>query len=168
MSKIFFTSDTHFGHENIINYCNRPFTDVQQMDSYLINAWNSVVHKEDIVYILGDFSFRTNVESSSICKKLNGTKYLVKGNHDESSNYAYRKMGFEDVYDHPIVLDTFLVLSHQPLPFIIGGPMVNIYGHVHNSEMHSTFTRCSACVCTERHFYRPIALEDIMSGMRGA
>ena len=57
MSKTFFISDLHFNHENIIKYCNRPFPNVDKMNSSIINNWNSVVSKDDVVYFLGDFMF---------------------------------------------------------------------------------------------------------------
>lgn len=54
---IYFTSDLHFNHENIIKYCNRPFKNIDDMDNYLINYWNKIIRTKDIVYILGDFAF---------------------------------------------------------------------------------------------------------------
>ncbi len=77
--KIFFTSDTHFGHANIIKYCNRPFESVNQMDEVLINNWNSVVRPDDEVYHLGDFSF---ADPKKYVYRLNGKIHLIKGNHD--------------------------------------------------------------------------------------
>ena len=79
---IFFTSDTHFCHKNIIRYCNRPFENTNKMDKQLINLWNSVVKKDDIVYHLGDFSFHNATTSKKILEQLNGHKFLIKGNHD--------------------------------------------------------------------------------------
>lgn len=77
---IFFTSDTHLGHANIIRYCGRPFKDVDEMDQTIINNWNSVVTDKDIVYHLGDFSFGP---ATRYMKELNGTKYFVRGNHEK-------------------------------------------------------------------------------------
>jgi calcineurin-like phosphoesterase family protein len=77
---IFFTSDTHFGHANIIRYTGRPFKDVDEMDKTLINNWNSIVTDKDIVYHLGDFSFGP---ATKYMKELNGTKYFVRGNHEK-------------------------------------------------------------------------------------
>jgi calcineurin-like phosphoesterase family protein len=62
---IFFTSDHHFGHENIIRYCNRPFTSVQQMNEIMILRWNGAVLPEDEVYYLGDFAMKSDLVPKS-------------------------------------------------------------------------------------------------------
>lgn len=78
---IYFTSDPHFYHSNIIKYCNRPYSSVEEMNEALVTNWNSIVKPEDTVYCLGDFSLAIRpVELYSA--QLNGTKYLVPGNHD--------------------------------------------------------------------------------------
>jgi len=78
-----FTSDTHFGHTNIIKYCNRPFKDVTEMDEALIANWNSVVKQNDDIYHLGDFGFATVERIQRIVNRLNGKKHLIFGNHDK-------------------------------------------------------------------------------------
>lgn len=80
---VFFTADTHFGHSNVIRYCNRPFKDAQEMDEVLINNWNRVVSKEDTVYHLGDFAFADARRWSQIVLQLNGRIHLIRGNHDK-------------------------------------------------------------------------------------
>ena len=80
--RTFFTSDSHFGHDNIIRHCKRPFQDGAQMDRALMNAWDSVVSPGDVVYHLGDFSLRPAETIQGLLKKLHGTKHLIVGNHD--------------------------------------------------------------------------------------
>lgn len=83
---IYFTSDPHYYHANIIKYCNRPYNSVEHMNEELINNWNYVVTSEDTVYCLGDFSFAPRpVELFS--QRLNGHKILVPGNHDPIHPY---------------------------------------------------------------------------------
>lgn len=80
---IYFTADTHFGHDNVIRFCNRPFSCAAEMDEALIANWNGRVKGNDTVYILGDMFFRsTNFEE--ILKRLKGRKRLIVGNHDGS------------------------------------------------------------------------------------
>jgi calcineurin-like phosphoesterase family protein len=83
---IYFTSDPHYGHANIIKFSVRPYTSVEEMNEAMVRNWNEVVTPEDTVYCLGDFSLATEpVERYT--RRLNGTKYLVPGNHDYCHSY---------------------------------------------------------------------------------
>lgn len=86
MANIYLTSDNHFWHANVIKYCNRPYSSVEEMNEKLIYNWNSVVKPEDTIYCLGDFSFAgRSVELYS--GRLNGSKILIPGNHDPIHPY---------------------------------------------------------------------------------
>ena len=80
---VFFTSDCHFDHANIIKYCSRPFETAEEMNRQLILNWNKVVSWDDTVFILGDFCFGQRTRWEKILPQLNGYKYLVLGNHDK-------------------------------------------------------------------------------------
>jgi len=80
---IYFTSDTHFGHDNVIGFCNRPFASTEEMNEVMIRNWNERVTGADTVYILGDMFFRCN-DAEDILKRLKGKKRLIVGNHDGS------------------------------------------------------------------------------------
>lgn len=81
---IYFTADTHFGHTNIIKYCNRPYASTEEHDAALINNWNFVVGAKDIVFHLGDFAFFKNkYDFVETIHCLNGTINFVWGNHDK-------------------------------------------------------------------------------------
>lgn len=112
---IFFTADTHFGHRAVIKYGNRPFANVDEMDLELIRRWNAVVPRDGIVYHLGDISFRKNFTTLSILKALNGTKHLIKGNHDNLNGEV--KAQFVDIADYrELKMDgRKIVLCHYPL-----------------------------------------------------
>ena len=79
---IWFTSDLHFGHQNIIRFCKRPWKTTEDMDWNLIQNWNSVVKPDDLVFDLGDFAFATNARWKELLSQLNGHHYLILGNHD--------------------------------------------------------------------------------------
>ncbi len=94
---IFFTADTHFGHKNIIKYCNRPYDHLDHMMEEMIKTWNSTVGELDTVFHLGDFSFLDRDKSAWILSRLNGVIILIKGNHD--STKIVENIGFDGVYD---------------------------------------------------------------------
>ena len=158
---IYFIADTHFSEENIMWYENRPFPDVTEMNDELLIRWNGVVNQDDEVYVLGDFG--ADGQEKSILNQLNGKKYLIKGNHDVKSNEYYREAGFEEVYDHPIIIRDFWILSHEPLYVNRNMPYANIFGHVHDSPIVKTYSEHHYCVSVERINYTPISLDDIIS-----
>jgi len=82
--QVWFTSDTHFGHANIVKYSGRPFADVHEMNEKLVLNWNACVKSGDVVYHLGDFALCDVEIATKIVKRLAGQKYLVLGNHDKA------------------------------------------------------------------------------------
>lgn len=165
--KTFVIADTHFGHENIIQYCNRPFESAAEMDKALITNWNNTVSNDDIVWMLGDFAPSSKDYTKSIIKSLRGRKRLILGNHDRYSQEWYREAGFEFVSLYPILIENFIILSHAPLEFLNENcPFFNIYGHVHNDSRYLDLTKISACVSIERTEYKPIELDELKSRWR--
>ena len=156
---IYFIADTHFGDQAIGRYENRPFPTTAEMDEEMVRHWNAEVNKNDVVYHLGDFG--AEGYEAHILSELNGIKYLVKGNHDEKSNETYRSFGFNEVYDHPILLNGFWLLSHEPLYVNVNMPYVNLFGHVHNNPIIRDFSPHHFCVSVERIDYTPISFENI-------
>ena len=164
--KRFVIADTHFGHENIIKYCNRPFGSVDEMDKTLIANWNSIVSNDDIVWVLGDFALGSKDYIKSILSSLRGRKKLILGNHDNHNHNWYMNAGFEFVSPYPVVVDGFIVLSHAPMGFINeNSPFWNIYGHVHNDIRYLDYTYAGACVSVERIEYKPIDIENVKRKM---
>lgn len=137
---IFFTSDLHFGHKNIINFCNRPWKTTEEMDEALIANWNSVVGEKDIVFDLGDFAFATSGRWKDILQRLNGKHYLILGNHDVVRWPSDKTMQlFERVEQQMIIYidNRCIYLNHYPY-LCYGGSWKNpeqavwqLYGHVH-------------------------------------
>lgn len=82
---IWWTSDTHFGHANILKYDQRPFATIEEHDAELVRRWNTVVDPGDLVYHLGDFSWHNKtVDVDGLLEQLHGTKFLIQGNHDHT------------------------------------------------------------------------------------
>ncbi len=96
---IFFTSDTHFGHERIIELAKRPFKSVEEMDDAMISRWNSVVGKADTVYHLGDYSLYHRKDTlKKLRERLNGKIILIAGNHDRDK--VLKHAGIDIIYGH--------------------------------------------------------------------
>lgn len=159
MAKTYLIADPHYGDARILRYENRPFQNAKEMDLKMIDNWNGLVEDPDIVYILGDFG--ADGYEAELLSKLNGHKYLIKGNHDSKDNDYYRKAGFEEVYDHPIIIDGFWILSHDALYVNSNMPYANIFGHVHNSPIIKDYSKQHFCVSVERIDYTPISFESI-------
>lgn len=111
---IYFTADTHFFHSNIINLCDRPFKNVDEMNKVLIRNWNSYITELDEIYILGDFLFKgTGSQANAILNTLKGKKYLIRGNHDKFLNDENFDMSaFEWVKD-------YFVLNYKKMKFVL-------------------------------------------------
>lgn len=137
MPNTFFIADWHYGHNNIISYDDRPFRSVEEMNEELIKRWNDKVSKGDLLYVLGDMFWCKSSEAVPILKQLNGTKFLVKGNHDRSNDGAFkREFAKVNEYMEIEVDDRRLVLCHYPIPFFKNHTRdgwSHLYGHVHKS-----------------------------------
>lgn len=156
----FITSDTHFGHANIIQYCQRPFSSVEEMDEILVTNWNSVVKPEDWVYHLGDFALGKAENVAKYRERLNGRIFLVRGNHDRPADFML-KAGFTSVVDRYVFSTRKrpVVAQHRPNIPRINPNFGLFYGHVHNTP-HESFTEHSLCVCVELHEYKPLPLDE--------
>ena len=165
-SKVYVISDTHFGHANIIKYCDRPFNDADQMDSMLIKNWNEIITPDDIVWHLGDFALKNKEKTINYFRRLNGRKMLVLGNHDIFPEQFYRDLGFQYVSRFPIIYDKKIILSHAPIDKDQKiGDFFNIYGHVHNKREEYRDDN-SYCVSVENINYRPILINEVLAKIK--
>lgn len=143
---IYVISDTHFNSENIIRYCNRPFTDAADARDEMIRRWNSVVTDEDTVYCLGDFIMGEPETVVPILKALNGHIILVRGNHD-----TRRKLAIYEQYPEKIRVQDIAYLSYGGLYFVMchfpmtdeafldmvvqdNSEVVVVHGHTHDKD----------------------------------
>lgn len=135
------TSDDHFYHENIIRLCGRPFKDVEEMNEKLIDNWNRVVGKDDIVFNLGDFAFASGYQKwKDIIDRLNGKIVLIKGNHEQKNmKPTVEELFYHVTYQMQIEAGDYSVyLNHYPF-LCYGGsyrekPVLQAFGHVHTHE----------------------------------
>ena len=126
----YFISDTHFDHKNIIKYCDRPFSCIEQMNDYILDNWNSVVGDNDDIFFLGDMAFgRDSRKPSWWINKLKGNINYIKGSHDKGIN-APRSM-FIDINGINVLLIHSPWNIHGFPPDYDGWA---IHGHVHNNQ----------------------------------
>lgn len=164
---IYFTSDLHLGHPAIIQMQRRPFENVEEMNRTIINNYNSVVHKDDTVYILGDICHRLRVEEANdLISQLKGKKILLSGNHDK----RYDKRLFEEVYDFKTVSlnGKVFVLMHYPMlswPRLHHGS-IQLHGHIHAGTDYNIQNRMDGIqrydVGVDANDFRPVSVEQII------
>lgn len=187
--KILFSSDQHFGHRNVLKFCNRPFEDEKEMGNALIENWNSVVGPDDIVVTMGDFFWFNDSHSIKKCiDKLNGKEiYIVLGNHDKRE--SFRRVtderfhildGISHIYlrcDDPTrwYLKTFeIVCSHYPLMTWAHRERgaINLFGHIHSGERRidadvdqdlPLWTGQQLDVGVDNQNYKPVSFEDVLA-----
>ena len=153
-SKIWFISDPHFYHKNIIEYAARPFDSVEEMTEAIISNWNSVVKTDDDIFVAGDFAFTGNIEKiRSLIERLNGHIHLILGNHDHQNNFVrdaiislfasvqdYLEI---DVIDEEMEEPQRIILSHYPMITWNkkGYGSWQLYGHIHSGPRSSASER---------------------------
>lgn len=170
--KLFFTADTHFGHANIIKYCNRPFFDIEHMDKELINNWNTIVPEDGTVFHLGDVSFKgkRGVHYNYI-DQLNGDIYIALGNHDRESQLRNPKLKKVTPY---MVLDVEddevdygrqrIVMLHYPMLTWLNKNTRgswHLFGHVHGMLEGKYPSPNMLDVGVDVQKYRPISYEEV-------
>ena len=163
---IYFSADTHFNHANIIKYCNRPFSSVEEMNEALIEKWNNKVKDNDQIYILGDLIFGNGLQANDILNKLNGKKFFIKGNHDPFlKDKNFNRSLLEWIKDYYVlkVNKQKIVLFHYPIAEWDGKfhGSIHLYGHVHNNpfpyELGRTYN-----VGVDVNNFEPVSLEEIL------
>ena len=170
---IFFTSDLHFSHANIIKYCDRPFYSAGEMDAAMIANWNNVVGEEDIVFILGDFCFGSTQTWLHFLRRLNGKKYLTQGNHDKGIPvtelvFVYPLMNLWIKGDDEISDGQRITCCHYPMLswYQSHRGSWQLYGHVHGrlsnkNVKESSITPNQLDVGVDVHNFTPISYEQV-------
>jgi len=167
------TSDPHYGHKNIIQYANRPFESVHHMNESMIENYNSMITKDDIVLWCGDCFFCPKEDARKIMDRLNGRKILVLGNHDRSAG-SMAGIGFDIVMNEFVMVvgGRVVRVCHYPYarqtkderyldrrPEKIKGELL-IHGHTHS---HETVNGTSIHVGVDSWNYRPALMNEIES-----
>ena len=180
MPSVFLVSDTHFGHTGVCRFTRndgvtklRPWDTVEEMDEFMVAAWNERVRPNDKVYHLGDVVI--NRKALGIMRRLNGDKVLIRGNHDIFKDTEYREH-FRELRAYHVM--NGMILSHIPVHAeSLGRFGVNIHGHLHANRVkkaRGVDARTGEvlysdendvryhCVCVEQTDFAPILFEDVM------
>ena len=173
--KLFFTSDPHFGHENILKYCHRPFSSIEEHDEELIRLWNETVPEDGIVFILGDIGFCSENYLKTILNRLNGKIYWIIGNHDWRRITPGIMNRFECITQQMVItVDNKLIyLNHFPFlcyPNSDRHPVYQFFGHVHSGPLSGSSDISRLVHLNKRQYdvgvdnneYKPISFQDIM------
>lgn len=167
----YYTSDSHFFHENILRYMDRPFKNVEEHDEALIKNWNEVVkNPNDVVYHLGDVGFGNKQRIKNYLHRLNGVIHLVKGNHDKKlmrGGMLDRFASVNDyleikVVDEEMDMIQTLVLFHYPIESWNKKHFGSwhLYAHCHG-RLDNTNFKTRLDVGVDLHEYRPISYQEV-------
>ena len=171
---IHFTSDTHWHHANVIEYSNRPYSSVEEMNEALIANWNAVVNDGDVVWHLGDFAFCKAQEIWKITSRLKGQINLVLGNHDKKIVERQRELLHHGVFhtiQHYAEIDEG---TQRIVLFHYGARVWNkshygsilLYGHSHGNLPPWGKSVDVGVDCKEiSDEYRPYSMDEIISYM---
>lgn len=137
---IYIISDLHFNHKAILAFERNQFQTIEEHNQYIIDQWNKVVKKDDIVYLLGDVGFISKSQPLSelgrLTCQLNGHIYCILGNHDHFKEQDAKTLGFDKIYTHPIYYNDKIILSHEPVQEAFNNPyVINIHGHLHKTTL---------------------------------
>jgi len=169
MANIFFASDHHLHHANILAFKRsdgtpmREFVDIDHMNEHIVNCHNSVVRPGDKTYFLGDVSMSRNAKGLEILGRMNGEKILVKGNHDLCTANQYLQY-FKDIRgSHQF---DGMILTHIPIhPESLARWGLNVHGHLHNNVVVRELSKIPDPryfnVSLEQINYTPISLEEV-------
>lgn len=170
---VFFTSDTHFGHANIIRFCKRPFENVEEMNEVLIENWNKVVSDDDTVFHLGDFAFGGFPYWEAIRLRLNGHINLILGNHCIHNVNRQNSERLGKMFDWVGEMLTIhinrrpIILSHYPLRCYPDGYW-NLFGHIHSGPnstskdvLENVFKSTQYDVGVDNNNFTPISYKQI-------
>jgi calcineurin-like phosphoesterase family protein len=172
---IYFISDTHFNHKGSLLWNNgtvRPqFASVDEMNELMIRNWNNTVKDNDIVYFLGDFAYKCSVRSAEdIFRSLNGTKHLVKGNHDYKIATKFKDWASISDINQVDYVDTVtdskieIILCHYPMISWrhSNHGSIHLHGHTHGSIQDKNLGVKRFDVSVECINYTPISIEDVV------
>jgi len=163
---IWFVSDTHLGHKNIIKYCNRPFSSVEEMNERLIMNINSKVQPCHTLYHLGDFALGISQQIEEWTNAINcRNKTIILGNHDRHTTGWWMKHGWLCASKVPIVLSDFLILSHYQVVLEPISHFVNLHGHAHVALPYRPSPK-HWNLSIEMTDYYPVSLDQIIDELK--
>ena len=162
-------SDIHFGHHNILEFCNRPFANVDIMNETIFENWNATVTDEDIIIFVGDFAFAPKSVARMLWENLNGQKIMILGNHDKKMKNCYPERVSDDLNEiHTLTYKGYEIgVNHFPpkgWANVLPDNKLFIHGHVHSNQpttLKNVFN--VSCEMTE---YKPIFIDEVIKRIK--
>ena len=157
---VWFSADLHADHDNIIEICNRPFKNVNEMVKTYIENHNQLIKPKDEFFFLGDLMIGKNFSlGQKILKNLNGKKHIILGNHDDFRAHTYVSMGFESAHTS-YMFSSEIYLNHDPAAATINKKAIWICGHIH--DLFKTCGNVYNCGVDVNDF-KPVSFDKILS-----
>lgn len=170
---IWFTSDHHFGHKQVITFSKRPFADVEEMNEAMIARWNEKIGPEDHVYHIGDFALMSPGKLKALRARLNGKIFLISGNHESSALDCPACFEWIRPYHELTVADPdahkgerFIVLFHYAMKVWNASHYGtwHLYGHSHG-DLPDDITSLSFDIGVDNHNFYPLSYDDVKAIM---
>lgn len=170
--KVFFTSDLHFCHKNIIKYCKRPYSNTYEMNNDIIKVINSYANNNDYLFNLGDIGMSGSNVLLQLYSKIDANQFLISGNHDRKSLLNKLDMIFTCMFKEKTVLNIdyngieyIVYLSHYPrvLDYVDDDKTIFLYGHLHEKELEDC--RWNEMNIGWDRFQKPISFQEIIKIM---
>lgn len=165
--KVWFWSDLHLFHTNVIAYCDRPFATADEMNDTMLRNYKAIVRDEDVVVFGGDITMGGATATNELLRQLPGYKINILGNHDVERKGKRLHLAIDEVvaYLELTVGGQSILLTHYPVGELVLLPgQINIHGHIHTNALHPSLGSGARHInmSVENTGYSPVSLDKLL------